>query len=166
MKLDTRALCIVFTAIVTFLAVPTASDALAQLETTCEFDSATQSIHWTVTGPDVEEVNYIVKPVGSGCISPAFEADSVMGPIVEGDIPLNCLPNEGQGCGTVEVPICQEDLCFIIYYFTFKCGPECIISEKQECLPSISEWGMLVLLTLLVITGAYLIRRRRVIANR
>lgn len=166
MKLSTSAFCIVFIAVIAFLAVPSATDAFAQLETTCVFDSATQSIHWTVTGPDVEAVYYFVHPVGSGCTEPEFDIDSVMGPVVAGDIPLNCLPHEGQGCGTIEIPICEEENCFVNYEFTFKCGPECIISEKEECLPSITEWGMLVLLTLLVITGAYLIRRKRAIANR
>ena len=164
MKLSTSAFCAVtLTALVLFFALPLSSNALAQ-DHTMDFDSVTQSIVWTVSNGDA--VYYFVHPEGSGCIESAVELDSLLGPNGTSSFQLNCVGGPGNLRGLLESPICEEENCFYNYEIGFKCGPECIIKQRDEYIPSISEWGMLVLLTLLVITGAYLIRRKRATAVR
>ncbi|MCK4657152.1 MAG: IPTL-CTERM sorting domain-containing protein [candidate division Zixibacteria bacterium] len=162
MKLSTSAFCIVFTAVIAFLAVPSATDALAQTST-CVFDPASQHVKFTITGDPVE---YNIHPSFEGCSEVDTNTITLMGPAISDSIPVSCLIGEGYGCGLVEVAVCEGENCFDFYTFNLKCGADCIITETDDCLPTISEWGMLVLLTLLVITGAYLVRRKRATANR
>jgi hypothetical protein len=148
---------------IAFLAVPSATDALAQTGF-CEYDSASQHYRFTITGGDA--VEYLIHPSWEGCTEVDTNTIVLMGPEIYDSIPVTCLVGEGHGCGYLEVALCEGDLCFEYCSVNLKCGADCIITESDDCLPTITEWGMLVLLTLLVITGAYLIRRKRAIANR
>ena len=163
MKLSTSAFCIVFIAMVAFLALPTATDALAQTST-CDFDSASQTFQWSISGGDA--VWYFAHGQGEGCIDTNEVLDSLMGPSGSSSFSMICAPGEGKGCGTVSVPVCEGENCFDIHNFNFRCIADCHLIETDDCLPTITEWGMLVLLTLLVITGVYLIRRKRATAVR
>jgi len=144
------------------LFTPLASEALAQLSTSCEFNVGTQSIDWSISGGN--PVWYFVHPVGTGCIESAVEIDSVMGPDASGSFELNCVPGVGNRSGHINIPVCEGENCFINYEFDFNCTPDCDIFIAS--VPSMTEWGLVVLFSLLVLTGGYLIRRKRATAVR
>jgi len=155
-----RTVVFAFALVVTgmWFAQPLMSDALA-LETDCEFHELSGYIVYSVTDGASQE--YTAEASVEGDIQLAGAAPSLTGPDDIDSVEVICL--NGNGSGTVLLEICAAPSCYGTYYLNFKTHGDCTFFEVP-LIPSMTEWGLIVLFVALVATGAYVIRRRRVVA--
>lgn len=137
---------------------PLMSDALA-IDTGCEFHESSGYIVYSVTDGNPQE--YTAEATVGGDVELVGTPPSLTGPADIDSVQVSCLlSNSG---GTVFLEICSLPICYGSYDMSFKSTNDCTIFEVTF-LPSMTEWGLIVLFVALIGTGAYVIRRRRVLA--
>ncbi|MBU1319065.1 MAG: hypothetical protein KKG33_14535 [candidate division Zixibacteria bacterium] len=141
-----------------WFAQPLMSDALA-LDTSCEFHESSGYIVYSVTDGASQE--YTAQSTVEGDIQLAGTPPSLTGPADIDSVEVTCL--NANGSGNVHLEICALPVCYGIYDLSFKTHSDCTFFEVAF-IPSMSGWGLILLFVALVATGAYVIRRRRVVA--
>lgn len=151
--LKTTALLISF-AVIAVLLLP-ASEAMAR-ETSCEYHPESGYLVYSVTEGDPEE--YIVKDSSSGCTN-VGSPPGLTGTDDIDSVEVECLR---AGLGEVSIQICNQDnVCFVIYNFRFRCDNACNIEEITGRVPGLSYYGIIALIIILGATTVVIIRRKR-----
>lgn len=140
--------------VIAIMLLPT-SEALAR-ETSCEYHAESGYLVYSVTDGDPEE--YIVKDSSSGCTN-VGSPPGLTGPADIDSVQVECL---NPGLGEVSIQICnQENVCFVIYNFRFRCDNACNIEEITGQVPGLSYWGIIALIVILGATTVAIIRRKK-----
>ncbi|MFH2037710.1 MAG: hypothetical protein ABIJ45_15015 [Candidatus Zixiibacteriota bacterium] len=147
----------VFTALIVF----TAPGAFA-ISTNCIYNPETQMIEYSVSDGAVGQT-YIVNLIASGCVAGSATPPTLTGPNDSDQIGVVC--NGGDGFGTIKVEICDDVVCFKLYNLYFRCEADCELRYIGNGASSITDWGVLILLSLLTITGALFARKMFVTAK-
>jgi len=141
---------------------PLMSDALA-LDTSCEFHPATGTTGYLVYSVTAGAggTEYTATTDITGDMQLVGAAPALTGPDDIDSVGVECLT--ANGSGTAHVEICALPICYGIYDIGIKSNGDCSMFEVPF-VPSMTEWGLIVLFALLLGTGAYVIRRKRAVA--
>jgi hypothetical protein len=145
---------LVVLAALTFLTTST----LMARKTTCVYNPETQSIDYTIT--DGDAVDYEIHAIVAGCVATAGDPPGMTGPDASGSVGVTC--NTMDSFGSIEIQICTVDppVCFDSYQLKFRCEPDCQIRYIGSGVPSLTIWGVVILLVLITVTGLYFARKR------
>jgi len=134
-----------------------AQPASAARETHVSFDKGTNTLSYSITGGDA--VTYQVHFITSGCVSAAVDSADLIGPNDTGQVVLSCLTSDASG--QVLVQFCEGIICFDTHTLNFKCTDDCTILDLPR-VPTSSNWGLIILISLLILSAFVVIRHRKV----
>lgn len=143
---------------------PLMSDALA-VDTSCEFHaSLTDSTGYLVysVSAGAGGTEYTATTDVTGDVELVGPAPSLTGPADIDSVEVHCMG--GNGSATVHVEICALPVCYGIYDIGIKTYDNCSMFQAPF-VPSMTEWGLIILFVALLGTGAFVIRRKRAVAR-
>lgn len=141
--------------LVALMALP----ATAEIVTTAVYNPATQQIEYSLTGGQ-NGVLYDIKAITSGCVDTLNSPPDLDGPDDSDVVGVIC---NGPGAGTIVIEFCEGPVCFSAIPVRLTCSESCAIRESMA-VPGLTGYGLAALATVLLLTGAFLRRRRQVTA--
>ncbi len=151
---------ILLTALVVLCAQPAAADPMAETFNV-SYDAAFKEIDYSLKGGD-DGQTYEVTAVGTGCIEVTEAAPDLTGPTDNDDVSISCISPSGTGSVTLKFykgPVSNNILLFTVT-LNFKCDKDCNILAMSGTGPTLSSWGMIILLMLLLASGVWIARGR------
>jgi hypothetical protein len=155
-----RIIVILLTAVVALYAQPLMADPMAETFNV-SYDATFREIDYSLIGGD-DGQTYEVTALGSGCIEVTEAAPDLTGPTDNADVSISCKSPSGTGSVTLKFykgPVANNILLFTVT-LVFKCDKDCNIIEIKGTGPTLSSWGIVVLLMLLLASGVWIVRGR------
>ena len=126
---------------------------------TCTYDAETGVIAYAVI--DGDAVEYSVNATSGGSVSVAATPTNLDGPDDNDTVGI-AVSAEGQGW--IQLEFCEGPVCFvqIILYFQADSDGQSgfILTNYHERVPTTTTWGLIILMALLIASGAYVARKR------
>ncbi len=154
--------CLRFTCLLVLAVLLVAQAATAQINTTCVFNEATQSLDYSISGGGAG-LQYTLSVVTESGSVQMPTAPVLTGPADNASVSLTCMGP--LAAGHLNVDICQGTLCFDSYSFHVVSDASCDFVEAPS-VSTYSNWSLAGLLILLVAVGIVTIRRRQTATNR